>query len=217
MDDLNEYTRVTPQERAELTALCTEYAWRADNYRSETIPELFLDDATWEGTGTLMNGRKELIAGWKARALLEKEVVRRHMITNLRFVKDSDGGIRGWTTFCFLKRPIGENAQPVLELIGEWVDTYARNARGTWLFKTRQVAFLFPDNWFLPTPELADECRSTLASKAVFWLTAKTLVPRLRRATFVCSKDWANFRPPLLFVSNSLRCAVNWKSLSLNC
>ena len=156
MDDLSGYTRVTPQERAELTALCTEYAWRADNYCSDRIPDLFVDDATWEGTGTLMTGKSELVAGWKARALLGKDVVRRHMISNLRFARDSDGIVRGWVTFSFLKRPIAENAAPALELVGDWIDTYAQDASGKWLFKTRKVVFHFPTDWYLPTPSLPD-------------------------------------------------------------
>jgi hypothetical protein len=156
MNEIDGYSSVTAQERAELTALCTEYAWRADNYLSDRIPDLFLQDGTWEGTGTFMKGRKELVAGWKARALLGKEIVRRHMISNLRFARAADGVIHGWVTFSFLKRPIPDNAAPSWELVGEWIDSYGQDASGKWLFRTRKVEFLFPHDWSLPTPKLPD-------------------------------------------------------------
>ena len=64
--------------------------------------------------------------------------------------------VRGWVTFSFLRRPIAENAAPAFELVGDWIDTYQQDASGKWLFKTRKVVFLFPNDWYLPTPSLPD-------------------------------------------------------------
>jgi hypothetical protein len=147
MDGLAGFDRVSAEERVQLTALCTEYCWRADNYHAADIPELFADDATWEVPGTVMRGKQQLVAGWRIRAQGGKQDVRRHLLSNLRFFRDPDNVMRGCVTFSLFHRPIGENAAPVLQLVGEWIDSYTRVPGGNWLFKTREVRFLFPMDW----------------------------------------------------------------------
>jgi hypothetical protein len=151
MDDSTGYDMISADERAALTALCTEYCWRADNYRAADIPQLFADDATWEGMGTLMRGKAEFVAAWRTRAQGGKQDVRRHLLSNLRFFRTQDGVMRGCVTFSLLRRAIDQNVAPAVELVGEWIDSYTRAAGGNWLFQTREVKCLFPANW-TPAP-----------------------------------------------------------------
>jgi hypothetical protein len=147
MDELRGYDRISPDERAGLTALCTEYCWRADNYRAASIPELFADDAVWEAGATTLSGRDELVSGWRIRAASGTHDVRRHLLSNLRFVRDDDGVLRGRVTFSLFRRALDDNSPAAVELVGEWIDTYTGAAGGSWLFQSRKVTFLFPFDW----------------------------------------------------------------------
>src|SRR5919112_3442476 len=87
VSNLASYSQIGTADRAALTALCVEYAWRVDNYYTETVPELFVDDGVWEAFGDPMIGKEALVKGWTARASIGDRLLRRHLISNLRFAK----------------------------------------------------------------------------------------------------------------------------------
>ena len=153
VSDLASYSQIGAADRAALTALCVEYAWRVDNYYTETVPELFVDDGVWEAFGDPMIGKEALVKGWKARASIGDRLLRRHLISNLRFAKGSDGVVRGWHALTYFQGERGQTTMPSVTMVGEYHDTYQKNADGTWLFKTRKMIPIFPDSWSSPTPK----------------------------------------------------------------
>lgn len=146
------YNRVDASDRSALIALCTEYAWRVDNYQTETVPELFLADGVWEAFGTAMIGRDALIAGWNARATIGNKLLRRHHVSNFRFARTADGVMRGWHALTYYQGERGKTTQPTLTLIGEYENTFGQTDDGTWLFKSMKMVPVFPDTWASPTP-----------------------------------------------------------------
>ncbi|MDB5703859.1 MAG: nuclear transport factor 2 family protein [Sphingomonas bacterium] len=144
------YTRLSADDHSALVALCMEYCYLADNYQSARIPELFTEDATWQAPGTSMNGRAEMVTGWAERQKVGELVTRRHMVSNYRFTVDDDGTVRGILSFTLYRAPRGEHAVPVPMLVADHVDTYEKQSDGRWLFKTREVVPLMPNNWVAP-------------------------------------------------------------------
>lgn len=148
MSDQFAYHSVSPEDRAALTALNTEYAWLVDFGHAERIPELFTDDCVWEPPpgypGKTLTGRGEMIDFWKRRADPSQfPFVSQRLISNLRFAMDGPTAARGWVSFTEYAARIGEKASATPVLVGNWLDTYAKGADGKWRFRTRKVSITF--------------------------------------------------------------------------
>jgi hypothetical protein len=135
-----DYLGVSPELRAELTALCTEYVWRLDNGHAARVPELFTEDGAWEGPWGMMRGRAELETAWNARA--QRAVRTRHMLTNLRFLRhDADRASGQVGQIVFVAE--GDSAFPTdPTIIAENIDQYRRGSDGVWRFESRRIAML---------------------------------------------------------------------------
>lgn len=139
-DAIFDYRGVSPDLRAELTALCTEYVWRLDNGHAAQVPELFTDDGAWMGPWGVMQGRAELEAAWKARA--QRDVRTRHMLTNLRFLLHGEDRASGHVSQIVF---VAEGDAPFPtdpNIIAENIDEYRRDSDGNWRFESRRIAML---------------------------------------------------------------------------
>jgi hypothetical protein len=141
-----DYLGVSAEERQSLAALCSEYCWRVDNYASPAIPALFTDDGVWSAPGVRLRGRAELDAGWRAHLETAQTRTSRHQIGTMRFVRRSDGMIAGIIGFTVFSAPRDTRAPAAPLLAGEHRDVYRRDD-GRWLFLSREVAPLFPNDW----------------------------------------------------------------------
>jgi len=134
---------VSADDRAAITALCTEYVFRIDNGFADTVPELFADDATWDGPHGALRGRADLDRLWTERA--KRRVRTRHSISNVRLAWDADDRLHGWITFTLCRAEADETPRPTPSLVAEHIDTYAFDAKRGWLFQTRAVSMAFYD------------------------------------------------------------------------
>jgi hypothetical protein len=151
---------LSAEERSALIALCMEYCWRCDNYKSASVPELFTEDGIYESNGYLMNGMAELVKDWNKRDVLGAPILRRHMISNYRFWRGSNGLIHGQIVFTLYKEAIEANVLPKPSLVAEHLDTYQKCADGIWRFKTRKVVPLYPRTWQSDSPLKAESRKS---------------------------------------------------------
>ena len=139
-DDDFDYLGVSPELRAQLTALCTEYVWRLDNGHAARVTELFTDDGVWEGPWGAMRGRAELQTAWNARA--QRGVRTRHMLTNLRFLRNGADRASGQISQIVF---VAEGDAPFPadpNIIAENIDEYRRGSDGIWRFESRRIAML---------------------------------------------------------------------------
>jgi ketosteroid isomerase-like protein len=132
---------VTPDVRAAITELCTEYVFRLDNGHAERVTELFAEDAVWEGPHGLLHGHAELDAVWTARA--KWRTTTRHLISNIRLAWSAEDVLHGWITFTLFKADPDAQPLPVPLLVAEHIDTYSQAPDGSWLFQTRRVSAVF--------------------------------------------------------------------------
>ncbi|MGO9931081.1 MAG: nuclear transport factor 2 family protein [Steroidobacteraceae bacterium] len=145
MSDLDDYDSLGAEDRAALTALCTEYCWRKDNFQAEKVADLFTDDGVWglppgHPSGTEVRGRKALVDAWTKRP---KYCVSRTLISNLRFLPDGPDAARGWVTFCEFAAHRDDFRPANVLMVGDWVDTYRKGADGKWQFTSRNINILF--------------------------------------------------------------------------
>ncbi len=139
-DSQFDYLGVSPELRADLTALCTEYVWRLDNGHAARVPELFTEDGAWTGPWGVMRGRAELEKAWTARA--QRDVRTRHMLTNLRFVRHAEDRASGQVSqIVFVAN--GDAPFPTdPNIIAENIDDYRRGGDGIWRLENRRIAML---------------------------------------------------------------------------
>jgi ketosteroid isomerase-like protein len=144
--ELEAYDALSVDDRAALTALCTEYMWLKDNFRGEKVPELFTDDCVWTPsqrtphTRKEVRGRKAIIEAWSNRT---REILTRTLISNLRFVKDGPAAARGWVHFTEYAAHLDEVKVPVPIVIGDWIDTYVKGVDGRWRIKSKTTEIAF--------------------------------------------------------------------------
>ena len=150
IDENRSYLEVSAADRVAIEALCIEYAWRIDNGFAARIPDLFTEDATWEGPHGVTRGREELDALWGARA--KRPGVTRHLISNIRLARSETGVLKGWVSFTLHSATPGADPLPKPVLVADHIDTYHQGQDGVWRFASRRVLPLFHDGQFAPQP-----------------------------------------------------------------
>ena len=150
IDENSSFETVSAADRAAIEALCIEYAWRIDNGFAARVPDLFKEDATWEGPHGVTRGRQELKALWEARA--KRPGMTRHLISNIRLARSEAGVLQGWVSFTLLSAAPGTDPLPKPVLVADHIDTYAQGEDGAWRFASRRVLPLFHDGQFAPQP-----------------------------------------------------------------
>lgn len=142
-----DYSAITPEMRAALLALCTEYLWRVDHGHSASIATLFTKDGQWAAPGILWTGQAALVDGWQRHQVQNSERFARHMMASARFALHKGGivsGIVGFTVYAGARDNI---TPPAPVLVGEHHDCYVQQDDGAWRFQSRRVVPLFPSNW----------------------------------------------------------------------
>ena len=150
IDEHGSFATVSAADRAAIEALCVEYAWRIDNGFAATIPDLFTEDASWEGPHGVTRGRAELDALWGARA--KRPGLTRHLISNIRLARSEAGVLQGWVSFTLLSAAPESDPLPKPVLVADHIDTYDQGTDGAWRFTSRRVLPLFHDGQFAPQP-----------------------------------------------------------------
>jgi len=146
MSDLFAYDTLSVEDRANLTALCMEYAWRVDFGHAETVPELFTDDCTWvappgAAVGGTVHGKAQMIDHWKRRA--QVAVTTRHLLSNLRFVKDGPNTARGWVSLTCYVAHRDEPKPATPKIVCDYHDTYEKGVDGRWRIRVRRIEGVF--------------------------------------------------------------------------
>jgi hypothetical protein len=147
MDDLQ---RVLAERACE--RLIVEYCRLVDYGNAGAIAGLFTEDATWEGTDLVLDGRDEIRAWFERRAGVTRRVSR-HVCTNVAVDVTSDDEAQ---SICLLinyrhDRREGDMSLPVPadhpKYVGEIRDRFRRTPEG-WRFASRkvEVAFVRPSS-----------------------------------------------------------------------
>ena len=122
--------------------LVHEHGWLIDHGQASQVVDLYADDGRVLGIGPDKIGRAA-IAVWADARQAMADRRSRHVQTNLRLARASDGTIHG-TVLLTLYRHDGPGAgSPVPLLIGEYADIYVEQPAGTWRFAERRLSVLF--------------------------------------------------------------------------
>lgn len=149
MPILQGFRGVSAADRAEITALCYEYAWRIDHDHSATVWELFTEDGTLELPWCKVCGRDALRAAWSERGA--RPIRTRHMVTNVRLTPLGQDEVAGTAALILFLGERGKAMTAQVVAAGEHVDVYRRDASGRWLIHQRRFDTLFSSDPALPT------------------------------------------------------------------
>lgn len=137
-----EHPHIDPQTRAEIEALVVEHAWLIDHHQSEKLADLYTEDGRLLGVGPDRIGREAILAYGRDRAKMTKRTAR-HVITNLRLVKDGPKRIRG-TNIVTLFRSDGDTiGHPDPIGVADCYETYVQGDDGRWRIAERKVVIVF--------------------------------------------------------------------------
>lgn len=133
---------VSETDHVQLSRLVTEYAWRADNGRADTIHELYIDDGELIVGPTPLRGR-EAILEW-GRELVANAPWRsiRHVCGNMRFVIDGPDAAEGTIILTVFMVAGEEPATTQPFSVGEDHDRFVRTEEG-WRIVSRRWVELF--------------------------------------------------------------------------
>jgi ketosteroid isomerase-like protein len=143
-----DFRSVSSADRADITALCYEYAWRIDQGHAATVWELFTEDGALELPWGNVDGRTALRAAWAERSA--RPLRTRHLVTNVRLARVDDAEITGTAGLILFVRKHGEPMTAEVAAAGEHVDLYRRDASGRWLIHRRRFDTVFSNDPTLP-------------------------------------------------------------------
>lgn len=123
--------------RAEITALVLEHAWLADHDQHGDLADLYTDDGCFYGFERPLKGRTELRA-WAAQRAKATDRINRHVVTNLRLVREDDDLIKGSANL-LLFVSTRQQSTTIPTTITEYQDVYRRVA-DKWRFHERRAS-----------------------------------------------------------------------------
>jgi len=130
--------------------LINEYSRLVDFGEAASVADLFTEDARWEGTDLVLNGREEIRAWFEKREGVTRRVSR-HVFTNVIIDVVSETEANGLSYMINYRhdRAEGDESLPVVMEVPKWMgearDTFRLTDDG-WRFSSRRVepAFMRP-------------------------------------------------------------------------
>lgn len=133
---------IDPAVRAEIETLTLEHSWLVDNNESERIAELYTENGRLLGVGPDKVGRKALTDYGTERAGMKKRTAR-HVVSNLRLIRESETRINGSSTIT-LFRADGEERAPADPIaVADCLEKYEKCAGGRWRIAERRIVLVF--------------------------------------------------------------------------
>jgi uncharacterized protein (TIGR02246 family) len=120
---------------ARIERLLSDFAWHADRGDGASLAELFLPDAVLIVGGRRLEGRAEIAADCRRRALTPGRKTR-HVWSNLRLDLETDGTLSA--TALQLTFEQTDSAATKVR-VNDLTDRYRRDAGGTWRFVIRII------------------------------------------------------------------------------
>lgn len=129
--------------RHHITELLVEFAWRIDHGAGRGVEELFTEQGYYSLFGHRVVGRdaiRQLYEGRRARG----PRVSRHLFTNISVRQGNSSGHWVGRSVLLLHAADGQGQlQTEVPTIIDYSDSYRLNARGTWLFESRETTMVF--------------------------------------------------------------------------
>jgi hypothetical protein len=133
---------VSDADYVQLCRLVTEHVWRADNGRSDTLHELYVEDGELDlGGPTPLRGRQAIHEWGRQLAQNPPWKTIRHVCTDMRFVMDGSDSARGTMVLIVFMDPDGTQPSAPWN-IGEDHDRYLRTDEG-WRIASRRWVNMF--------------------------------------------------------------------------
>ena len=133
---------VKADTRAAIETLVTEFSFLVDHGHATDVPDLFIEQGTFESPAARLQGKAALTAAMAQRAKAVHQT--RHAIGNLRLTAVSADQIRGNVLLTMYRWMPGETAGPHPIALMEYEDVYQRDRNGEWRFASRKVIPVLP-------------------------------------------------------------------------
>lgn len=130
---------VSSERRNAVADLLTEFCWRVDTARGDTVAELFTEEATVDTPHFNLRGKADIHAWFAGRA---GKRLSRHCWTNLRITPQGADRYRVETNMMTTAGPVPAPASGGMIVIGSGIDE-VDFASGTPLFTSRTLEILF--------------------------------------------------------------------------
>ena len=129
-------------DRLAIEQLVVEYAYLLDHGRANELAALFTSDGVLETLGERAHGRPAIAAFYAKRAADSRTT--RHITTNLRLVFEAPDRASGTRLILYFR---GDGDGPPFPAspgsVGEYSETFRREADGRWRFASRTNTLLF--------------------------------------------------------------------------
>lgn len=142
-------TGADPSTRAAIDRLNIEHAHFLDHGLAHRVPELYTETGRLLGLASVgigedCRGRDEL-SRWATQRAAKRDLITRHVCTNLRVETDADGSVRSscYVTVYRAPHPDLESGAVVAQLIAEYQDYCVEVEPGVWRFEERRIAPVF--------------------------------------------------------------------------
>ena len=132
---------ILAEDRLQIEALVTEYAWLLDHRRFEEVLGLCTEDCELKIRGVKIHGAEGLKEWLDQRAASQSERSSQHQMSLLRLESTGDGDVITGTAALVLHVAKSGSSGSYVDLVGEYQDEYVRTGEG-WRFRTRTLVTL---------------------------------------------------------------------------
>lgn len=134
---------LTHDDRAAITHLIAEFAWRIDHGDGHGVEDLFTDDGAYVLFGWPLEGR-DSIKGFYDDRRSRGPRTSRHVYDNVRITDGPDDRTAHVSSILTLHAADGEPPLPLsLLMVADYLDTLHRDDDGTWRFRRRDTTLVF--------------------------------------------------------------------------
>ena len=132
---------IPTEDRLQIEALVTEYAWRLDHRRFDEVVELCTDDCDLKIRGVKVHGADGLRDWLDQRATSQSRRASQHQMSLLRLEPTDDADVVNGTAALVLHVAKSGTSGSYVDLVGEYQDEYVRTGDG-WRFRRRTLVTL---------------------------------------------------------------------------
>lgn len=132
---------ISTEDRIQIEALVTEYAWLLDHRRFDAVVGLCTDDCDLKIRGVKIHGADGLRDWLDQRAASQSRRASQHQMSLLRLEPTADADVVTGTAALVLHVAKSGTSGSYVDLVGEYQDEYVRTGDG-WRFRKRTLVTL---------------------------------------------------------------------------
>ncbi|MCB2107133.1 MAG: nuclear transport factor 2 family protein [Rhodobacteraceae bacterium] len=130
------------EDRIAVEDLLTEFCWRVDHARAETVAELFIADGKIVTPMFTAHGRDQIAEHFRNRDR-QGDILSRHQWMNLRLEPVSPTRLKAeMVVQTYLAKGAPPSSTPGL-MVGDSLDVFEKGSDGVWRFAERQLRVIF--------------------------------------------------------------------------